>query len=105
MPYPTGLVDRAEHGSRRNAGICHPDANSFSDPVGDRDRSDMTTFSDQVGKYPVIFALLGRLELARQPTVRAVSRTQAGRQPWRSLACHVVRFHQRSKGELYPALP
>jgi hypothetical protein len=61
--YPTRLVNGAEHGPLRQAGFCQPDVNGVGDPVRYRNRSNVTAFPDQIGKDPVVFALLKILNL------------------------------------------
>jgi hypothetical protein len=55
--YSTRFVDGAEDGAVLNTGFSYPDGDGFGDPIGYWNGSNVATLPDQVGEYPVFFAL------------------------------------------------
>ena len=65
-PDPAGLVDRVEHRAARDGGRGGPRVDVVLHPRGDRHRSHVSAFADEIRNHPVLLTLLNRLNVQRQ---------------------------------------
>jgi hypothetical protein len=61
-PYPAYLVDPAEHSSSINSGRREPILEFGSYPIGNRNRSDVASLTNQIHNCPMLFALLEMIQ-------------------------------------------